>query len=155
LVQGYITAMFWTSEAPGVTTEEWQATEDHDEGSIPGDVGYADLAPESLADIIKECENFRLKAGVFYDEAVERLGGNEERMGHDLLAHPQPSRRGLLGSVRTDQGGLGDRLTTMAHEFGEVDVYLGDDGKVYTTKRQGPCGFRAGAVFSTAVFGIA
>jgi hypothetical protein len=131
LVRGYIEALFFTEEAPGVTTEEWQATEDHDEGSIPGDCGYGDFTPETLADIIKECENFRLKCGVFYGEAVERFGGNEERMGHDFWLTRNGHGAGFWDRSELDQGGLGDRLTTMCKEFGEVYVYLGDDGKVY------------------------
>lgn len=57
--QAYIEAMFWTEEAPGVSTEEWQATDEHDEGSIPSDVGFADLAPEALAVIIETCREFQ------------------------------------------------------------------------------------------------
>lgn len=70
--QGYIEAMFFTSEAPGVSTEEWQATEEHDEGSIPCDVGAADLADEALAAIVADCAKWQLDNAALLSEAYER-----------------------------------------------------------------------------------
>lgn len=81
--QGYIQAMFWTSEARGVSTEEWQADEDHDEGSIPGDVGFADLAPNALAAILTDCADFERDNAAMLADALER-GYGAERAGHDF-----------------------------------------------------------------------
>lgn len=70
--QGYIEALFFTDEAPGVTTEEWQATEDHDEGSIPGDCGFSDLAPDTLASIQLDCAKFQADHAALLAEAYAR-----------------------------------------------------------------------------------
>ena len=48
-VQGYIEALFFTEEAPGIGTEEWLTPEYQErqregqaDGSMPGDVGFGD-----------------------------------------------------------------------------------------------------------------
>ena len=130
--QGYIEAMFFTEYAPGVTTEEWQATDEHDEGSIPEDVAFCDLAPKTLMQIILDCESFQgtdaWRATDATDEAADatpsdRTGGMDfwyTRNGHGCGFWdgdwPEP---------------FGSALTEAAKTFGEVSVYLGDDGKVY------------------------
>jgi hypothetical protein len=125
---GYIEALFFTSDAPGVTTEEWQATEEHDEGSIPGDVGFSDLAPEALAKIIEDCRKFQLA---------------QNRTLHPAnVSHPEMDQAGRDFWYTRNEHGCGfwdgdwpepyaSQLTDAAKAFGNVDAYLGDDGKVY------------------------
>ena len=134
--QAYIEALFWTEEAPGVSTEEWNATEDHAEGSIPGDVGFADLAPESLAAIIADCAKFQADnaadLALAYDGHFHRNGAayDESSAGHDYLL----TRNGHgAGFWDRDLGEIGDRLTAACRRVRGVDVYLGDDGKVYVS----------------------
>jgi hypothetical protein len=83
LEQGYIMALFFTETAPGVTTEEWQAEEEHDGGSLPGDVGFSDLSRNALRHIRRDCAAFKAQAGALLEAAYER-GYSEERAGHDL-----------------------------------------------------------------------
>jgi hypothetical protein len=136
---GYIMAMFWTSEAPGVTTEEWQTTEDHNEGSIPGDVGFADLAPDALAKIVKECAAFQLR--YLADLAIcytgfhhNGLPYDEASAGHDFWLTRNGHGAGFWDRFQpgTPQNAAADRLSEVCrHVYSEMDCYLGDDGKVY------------------------
>lgn len=137
--KAYIEALFWTESAPGVTTEEWQATEEHAEGSIPGDVGYADLAPDALAGIIKECEAFQatvafvetVKAWESADSEGERpcRDSPESQGGHDFWLTRNGHGAGFWdGDWQEPHASALDQAAKAA---GSVDVYLGDDGKVY------------------------
>lgn len=133
--QAYIEAMFWTSEAPGVTTEEWQATEDHNEGSIPGDVGFCDLAPVAYAAIVADCEEFQAKAAALLALAYEG-DYNEAQAGHDFWLTRNHHGAGFWDRTALKLEGadgvtLDDALTNLAHKFGESDCSLGDDDKVY------------------------
>lgn len=141
--QGYIEAMFFTENAPGVTTEEWQATEDHDEGSIPGDVGFADLAPETLAQIIEDCRRFQAGGGeALRLESVRVYDPEGPTPNYDKWCYTQEDDAGRdFWYTRNGHGcGFWDgdwpepyatTLTEAARAFGSVDAYLGDDGKVY------------------------
>lgn len=139
--QGYIEALFFTDNAPGVTTEEWQATEDHPEGSIPEDVGFTDIAPIDLEEIIADCKAFQEKNAELLDEAYELaadgLAYTPERAGHDFWLNRNGHGCGFWS--RSFEGGsdIGDRLSKRCGwrtEFGEVSSYLGDDGLVYLTR---------------------
>lgn len=128
--QGYITAVFWTSEAPGVTTEEWQATEEHDEGSVPGDVGFSDLAPETLRRMTRDCARFQEMAERTLSRAYDESSYTEHQAGIDFWLTRNHHGSGFDDCEISDTSK--EELTEIAHCFTEVDVYLGDDGKVYT-----------------------
>jgi hypothetical protein len=134
--QGYIVALFFTEHAPGTTTEEWQATEEHAEGSIPDDVGFADLAPEALERIKSDCERFQAEAAGLlleaYESGGERLAYTQERAGHDFWLTRNGHGAGFWSRDWEHNSDVGDRLTARCKVFSNVDVYLGDDGKVYT-----------------------
>lgn len=128
--QGYIEALFFTETAPGVSTEEWQATEDHDEGSIPDDVAFADLAPASLATIIEDCRAFQEANAEALEAAYssEAVAYDEAHAGHDYWL----TRNGHgAGFWDRGLGAIGDTLSAAAR-YSEVYVCLGDDGRVYT-----------------------
>jgi hypothetical protein len=160
----YVAALFWTDNAVGVTTDEWQAIDDHDEGSIPGDVDVRDLAPDALAGIVADCLDFQAKAADLLILAEVR-GYGLERAGHDFWLtrnghgtgfwdrtelEPDDAEYERLTTIMVEAGNdnaawnkacsersdlkaqsLGAKLTAIAKGFGEVDSYLGDDGKVY------------------------
>ena len=138
--QAYIEAMFLTSEAPGVTTEEWQATEDHNEGSIPGDIGFADLAPEALETIVKQCARFQ--ANMAADLAICYTGNHRNGMaygessaGHDFLLTRNGHGAGFWDRFEsgTPEAEAADRISDACRGMPEMDCYLGDDGKVYVS----------------------
>lgn len=137
--QGYIEALFFTSEAAGVTTAEWRAIEDHAQGSIPGDVGFSDLAPETLAAIIADCAKFQAgeaRKAVLEAEDNEELGylfegigGVSAKAGRDFWFTRNGHGRGFWDGDWPEP--YATALDEATEAFGEVDVYLGDDGKVY------------------------
>ena len=136
--QAYIEAIFWIENAPGVSTEEWQGTFEHPEGSIPDDVGFSDIAPETLAAITADCKAFQETNAALLEEAYELdadgTAYTPERAGHDFWLNRNGHGCGFWS--RSFEGGfdIGDRLSKCCgwrSNFGEVSVYLGDDGKVY------------------------
>lgn len=142
--QAYIEAMFWTSEAPGVSTEEWRAVEaageEHPEGSIPCDVGFLDLAPATLTEIITDCLAFQVANKALLTQAYgmtmhKGVPYTESQAGHDFWLTRIGSGAGFYDR---GLGEVGDALSATCgwsakNQFGEVDIYLGDDGKVYIT----------------------
>ncbi len=147
--QAYIEAMFWTDNAPGVTTEEWQAVEsnggEHPEGSFPDDVGFDDLAPEALEKIVADCKAFQETNAALLEEAYELsadgLAYTPERAGHDFWLTRNGHGCGFWSRSFEGHADIGDRLSARCgwrhHKepgcegFGEVSTYLGDDGRVY------------------------
>lgn len=132
--QGYIEALFFTENAPGVTTEEWQATEDHAEGSIPEDVAFSDLAPEALEAILRDCASFYAANEATIDDA---LAANECA---DVCEGTTQAGRDFWYTRNGHGCGFWDgdwpepyatTLDDAAKAFREASVYLGDDGRVY------------------------
>jgi hypothetical protein len=130
--QAYIEAMFWTEHAPGVSTEEWNATEDHAEGSIPDDVGFDDLSDESLASIVADCREWQEANATDLALAYEAFHANGMAYDEASAGHDYWLTRNGHGAGFWDRGlgELGDRLSKACGRH-EVYIYLGDDGKVY------------------------
>ena len=129
--QGYIAAMFFTcgnesGTLPGPNCDENGQGDDVD-------VGFSDLAPEALAEIINDCRRF-FDSNLELIEQACKHGGykgeyDEERAGSDFWY----TRCGH-GVGYWDRGlpdGIGDALSDAASKCGNVDLELGDDGKVY------------------------
>jgi len=99
----------------------WSSTDDSD---IPMDATYGpeDIAQDALAAMRADVLDFIEGAGADLDtiDAVQA--------GHDFWL-----TRNHHGSGFWDRclGELGDRLTAMAHPYGESYLYVGDDGLVY------------------------
>jgi hypothetical protein len=151
--QGYIEALFFTAEGvdvPGYMTAEG------DQDARP--VGFSDLAPETLESIIADCQAFQRDAsealkvayersydeaqagrdfwftrnghGVgFWDREVLEPEGDEWQATRIPLDRWTPEIRATRERLKAESPG--ERLTIAAKAFGEVDSYLGDDGKVY------------------------
>jgi hypothetical protein len=83
----------------------------------------ADLALETVDKMVEDCREFRGKA---WDLIAE----HPCRAGHDFWL--TRNRHGA-GFWDGDWPLAGLRLTQMAHAFGECDLYVGDDGKIYAT----------------------
>jgi hypothetical protein len=137
--KGYIEALFFTENAPGLTRDmEWELTEngieffDDDgdvviaEGAFPSDFGIADLHLDALEAIKADCREFQIKCGGDLCQ-IRPEGYTATMAGHDFWL----TRNGHgAGFWDRGLGRYGDRLTAAAKAFGEVDVYLDDDGKV-------------------------
>jgi hypothetical protein len=124
-VRAYIAAALWSSTAYGTEEESDAVADGHGDSfdmsfeSLNYDL--SDLAPETLASMIADCDAFRESAGALLDE------WSDEQAGHDFWL----TRNGH-GAGFWDRGlAAGDALTDLAHPFGEVYLYLGGDGKIY------------------------
>jgi len=107
-MNAYIEAMLWAS------------TDDNGE---PMDSQYddTDLSDEARARIERDCAGFLLANW-------EWIGSEYERAGHDFWL--TRNRHGA-GFWDGDWPEHGDALTQAAHGYGETDLYVGDDGKLY------------------------
>jgi hypothetical protein len=115
--QGYVEAMFWT---------------DCNSDSCDGlaDATFSDLACEALKSLMEDCEAFQRDNEALLEAAYER-GYTEEQAGHDYWLTRNRHGAGFWDRGELDAGGIGDKLSDMAHLDGSVDLYRGDDGKVY------------------------
>lgn len=134
--RGYIECMFFTENAPGVTTEQWNATDDHLEGSIPDDVGFGDIAPESLEKIIQDCAKFQAAnqtaLEAMYQMDADGLPYNPERAGYDYWLTRNGHGAGFWSRDWDDpRGDTYAEFLSRESKHREVYVYLGDAGKVW------------------------
>ena len=88
-VLGFIEAMFFTECSPAFDSSEWftderrAATEEGTaDGELPGDVGYTDLHPDSLAAIRADCESWQAENAALLALAYA-TGYDETQAGHD------------------------------------------------------------------------
>lgn len=116
------------------------STDNSDEsGGEPLDRNYTadDIAESSRQAITKDCVAF-MTANRQDLESDEALGA--EQAGHDFWLTRNGHGAGFWdGDWPT---AMGKRLTASAKKFGEMDMYVGDDGKLYITSSKYPGGKR-------------
>jgi hypothetical protein len=143
--RGYIEALFFTETSPAFTSDEWESDECQEaqregqaDGNLPGDVGFSDLEPDTLAKIIADCEAFQRVHADLLSAAYEHGGYDDERAGNDFWY----TRNGHgTGFWDRGLGDIGDKLGDvcgwssrgMAHPFPEVNEVFYQDGKVYVS----------------------
>lgn len=121
--QGYIEAAFFTQSG------------DAEDGGTVGDLGFTDLAPETLQSMIEDCREFqKTEAWKLTDEALdsgEAVGPHTGDMqaGHDFWFTRNGHGCGFWDGDWPEP--YASKLTEAAKEFGEVSLYVGDDGKIY------------------------
>jgi hypothetical protein len=125
--RGYIEAAFYTSTGF-----------DNIEEDLGPESGYADLAPEALEGIRRDCQSFltalaRDDDGLTlldraYETSKDGYGYDEMCAGRDFWY----TRNGHgVGFWDRGLGEIGDALSDQASQFGASDMYRGDDGKIY------------------------
>lgn len=136
--RAYITAALWST-----------SDESTPQGGEPLDSNYSpkDIAPETLAEIAADCARFQAENAEDIAEGFEGEGDDfTEQAGHDFWltrnGHgsgfwdgewtggedgTKMQRRGMMDRPEN----AGDRLTAAAHSYGEVNLYVGDDGKIW------------------------
>lgn len=135
--QAYIVAALYTEqEALG---EAFAAAPHHVEPMGTGSrykPGYADLAPESVARIIRDCREFREReAYMAYRRACYNGGAcsgpklTVEQAGRDFWFSRQGCGCGFWDGDWPEPHATA--LDELAQSFGEVTVTVGDDGKVW------------------------
>lgn len=105
ILKGYLVAALWTEE---------------DE---VGDASLADISSKSKQKAIQDINNFVLKAG----DLIKKSGLDAEQIGHDLWL----TRNGHgAGFWDRDLGDIGEKLSGIARNMGNINVFKGDNGEV-------------------------
>ena len=104
----------------------WSSTDNsRDDGGDPLDRNYSvnDISSELIVAMQNDCAKFQ------DDNAATLDGLKIEQCGHDFWL-----TRNRHGAGFWDRGlGLvGEELTRASHAFGECDLYVGDDGQIYS-----------------------
>jgi hypothetical protein len=123
-IRAYVECALWSSHGP---EEEPFACENLDDLF---DIG--DIAPETMASMREDCADF-VKANIDDLLAYCEQMGNEQWSGEARAGHDFWLTRNGHGVGFWDRGldDLGERLTKAAKVYGSIDLYPGDDGKVY------------------------
>lgn len=130
-VYGFIEALFFTECSPAYCAEEWfsdecrrAVEEGQADGSLPGDVGYTDIHPDSLAAIRKFCRTMQGHMSGLLRQAYERDGYDETQAGRDLLYTYVGHGVGYWDRKELEADGLGRKLTDACGR-GEVNPFFG------------------------------
>jgi len=100
----------------------WSSTEDNGD---PLDEKYSltDLAPETVDKMIADCDKFTA------ENAADLEGEDMEAAGHDFWLTRNGHGAGFWDGDWEEK--KGERLTEASKKFGESNLYVGDDGKIY------------------------
>jgi hypothetical protein len=104
----------------------WSSTDNSDDqGGEPLDANYSpdDIAPETL-------ERMRADCAKFYAANRDDIGGEDARAGHDFWLTRNGHGAGFWDGDWPEE--IGERLTAASKAFPEVDLYVGDDGLIYS-----------------------
>ena len=104
-------------------------------GGSPFNENYSfeDFSREAIEATIEDCAKFQEENAELLERAYEGMGHSERNAGHDFWMTRNSYGSGFWdGDWDADWGGYyGDALTEAAKKFGEVYLYLGDDGLIY------------------------
>ena len=103
----------------------WSSTDNSNEqGGDPLDQNYSveDISPETMKQMHADCASFQEKA---WDDISDDVEG----AGHDFWLTRNGHGAGFWDGDWPEE--IGERLTALSKEYGEVDLYVGDDGKVH------------------------
>lgn len=98
----------------------WSSTDDNDE-PLDCNYGIEDIATETLVKMSRSCDVFRAEAGNLLDDI------DPVQAGHDFWL--TRNRHGA-GFWDRGLGDVGDKLTRIAHTYGERNLYA-HDGKIH------------------------
>lgn len=94
-----------------------------------------DLASETVDAIAEDCARFQDQNRELYENEPDRQCSDGRhsaaaQAGHDFWLTRNGHGTGFWEPGRWPEG-IGRRLTDSAKRFGECDLYVGDDGKLY------------------------
>lgn len=119
-INGYIECMLWSTTGTSPDGEDLESLE-----------GF-ELSTEAMHKAKKDCESFLFlakqlmaKLPTWYGKGD---GGIYAYAGHDFWLTRNGHGAGFWDRGLED---IGDRLTELSKTFGELDPYIGDDGKIY------------------------
>ena len=115
-VLGFIEAMFFTNVESSVFTDTWDTVDKSNLSDLPGDVGYTDLHPDSLAAIRLYCVEWQCEAADQLTEAYAHpIGYDEVQAGCDLWFTMNGHGVGFWDRDLED---VGDKLADLARHKG-------------------------------------
>jgi len=121
-----------------LVTALWSSTDNsRDDGGDPLDRNYSidDFDPASLEGLAKDCANFQeenaAELDVVYETGVKADGSMEARCGHDFWLTRCGHGAGFWDGDYPEPEAT--QLTKASEAYGNVDLYLGDDGKIYAS----------------------
>ena len=100
----------------------WSSTDENDE-PLDDSYGIPDISGELMCEMVEDCLKF-LKASNL-DPSLYAQAGHDfwlTRNGHGAGFWDRPE---IYGEERAKE------LSTLAETFGVVDLYVGDDGRIY------------------------
>jgi hypothetical protein len=101
----------------------WSSCDDNGE-PLDDTYGPDDIATETLADMRADCDDFYTANA----ELWRSVGMSDDQAGHDFWL----TRCGHgAGFWDRGLGDVGETLTANTRPYGNVDLYVGDDGQVY------------------------
>jgi len=114
-----------------IRTALWSSMdESDDDGGSPMDSNYCldDISTEAQQEMRDDCRKFIQLADHLLEEGIDLFDDDDGRSAHDFWL----TRNGHgCGFWDGDWPKNGDALTAICKQFGEVHLYLGDDGKIY------------------------
>ena len=125
--KAYIEAALWSSNDESTPA-----------GGEPLDTNYSidDIDWNTLATMLKDCAKFQASTewqAALKAEACLRCGpecSQEEMGGHDFWLTRCGHGAGFWDGDWIEPHA--EALTNLAHKFGNVELYVGDDGKIYS-----------------------
>jgi hypothetical protein len=125
MVDGYVECALWSSTsyiAWDDKTQSFIPDEDNDQSFSDHNFAQDDIASEAIESMTNDCEDF-----MTHNEGdLSEL--NAGQVGHDFWL----TRNGHgTGFWDHGLGALGNRLTAACKPYGESDLYMGDDEKLY------------------------
>ena len=118
-----------------IQTALWSSS-DGSEESLDRNYDESDLAPDTLASMAADCKRFETECWDIISAAIETgevsCGPDFdewERAAHDFWLTRNGHGAGFWDGDWPEP--YATQLTDAAHGFGECDLYVGDDGKVY------------------------
>lgn len=155
--RAYLAAAFWSStenpfggcpqckqervlcrlnEAGTLVCSECGKRETNSEPPMDENYSIEDLAPETLTKMIEDCTKFQADHGeIINEETCLNYGsdgdGPDGYAGHDFWLTRNGHGAGFWDGDWAEPAAT--RLTGAAKAFGEFNLYVGDDGKIYHT----------------------
>lgn len=107
----------------------WSSTTGEDDTPMDREHSAEDIAPEALDQIVADCEKFQSDNAKWITRDFSYKVNFTEQAGHDFWLTRNGHGSGFWDGDWTDEAGTA--LTDAAKGFETVDLYVGDDGKVY------------------------
>jgi hypothetical protein len=112
----------------------WSSNDESDEsGGEPMEANYGpgDIAEETEDKMVADCKKFLDKAWPILEEAPDEIRdyAQMEAAGHDFWLTRNGHGAGFWDGDWPKE--IGTKLTKLSKSFGEFNLYVGDDGKIY------------------------